>query len=103
MDYLAGGDDCLPQPGSIPEEPDVSSSTTKLAFCELLLEHVGKGMCDEVACGSCPLVVSEFKDVETAWLCTVCAKEGAEYLPYYGDGDCQICGWNSCVLSLVRI
>ena len=88
--------------GEVPTDLPHGEETSNLAFCPLLVKYVGKGMCGNVDCGRCELPALEYEDIETRHLCTVCAKE-AFVLPYYGDGECDWCGFESSILMLCQV
>lgn len=59
-------------------------------------------MCGNVDCGRCDLPQEEYADIVIVWLCTVCSDD-AHVLPYYGDGECSWCGFESSILMLCGI
>lgn len=75
------------------------TEAANLAFCPLLLKYEDKGMCGSVNCRECELPYLEYENVDFAWLCTVCAR-GTRALPYFGGGECEICGLEFCVLGM---
>jgi hypothetical protein len=65
-----------------------------LAYCPL----AGKS-CSNVECESCSLIEDRFPG--GFWVCTVCA-EGFTILPFHGNGNCAVCGFESGVLMLTE-
>jgi len=78
----------------------VPGQPAKLAFCPLLLKYRGKGYCSDTNCIECSYPYEEFGE-DMMFLCSVCV-EDMKVLPYWGEGECDICGWESCVLMMVK-
>jgi len=76
----------VPTKGKEVDEP------VNTAYCPLLL-----GRCSNVACSECALIPDSYED--HVWVCTTCT-EGFTILPYWGTGECAVCGYKSIVLML---
>lgn len=79
----------------VPEDRGDAAEPSKLAYCPLLERR-----CGDVDCGRCALIEEEF-GADILWVCTTCTTD-LEILPFWGDGECGICGFESCVLMLSR-
>ena len=73
----------------------------KVAFCHLLQDHNGTGMCGDADCGRCEILndVLEDRQPDHSWLCSNCVQL-REPQPYWTDGVCPGCGEYSIVLIL---
>lgn len=90
------------EPQRVPETVRAVDEPVKLAYCPLLAAHSDRSLCSVVDCRRCAFPRLEFEDIDTAWLCTKCA-ERARALPYWGDGKCEGCGYESSVLILCEV
>ena len=87
-------------PTSLPE----SQEEGREAFCPLLFAATkgGRGICGDVQCGSCDYLRLFIGQKEVLWLCSSCSP-GARSLPFWKDGNCEACGYESVVLGLCQI
>ena len=94
-------------PGEVGEET--------LAFCPLLKRatkylkarlppgrYSRGGMCGDVNCGGCPVLLAELEErsPDYTWVCSTCTT-GFHVEPYWTGGACTACGRESPVLMLV--
>ena len=79
-------------PPSVPTEKKEVGEQVNSAYCPLL-----SGRCSSVACSSCDLIADSYPD--RLWVCSTCT-DNLIILPYWGDGECEICGYKSPVLML---
>lgn len=79
-------------PPELPTEGKKAHDPIHLAYCPL-----AEKSCSNVQCEACSLVDEAFPG--GLWVCSVCA-EGLRILPYYGNGSCELCGFESGVLLL---
>ena len=96
------GWDSQPSPTLPTEAPD-SQQAVKLAFCPLLFLAEGVGLCGDVCCRTCAHLENTFADKATAWLCTKCSEAATVSHPFWSDGHCDACGYESSVLVLVEL
>lgn len=78
---------------------DGRTTTSKLAYCPII-----KRYCGDVDCGRCPTLQQLLLEVmpEHLWVCTVCVPEMSRVEPFWHDGPCELCGFESCVLMLAQ-
>jgi len=59
------------------------------------------GMCGDVNCGRCPVLLADLEErsPDYAWVCSSCT-DGFYIEPYWTDGACVACGFQSSVLML---
>jgi len=77
---------------SIPTEAKKRDEPIHTAYCPL-----AESLCSDVACETCSLIDNKFGDY--LWVCSTCT-EGLIVQPYYGNGTCELCGYESGVLML---
>ena len=87
-----------PTPQTI-EGADGRTTTSKLAYCPIITRY-----CGDVDCGRCEHLAVRLQDTMPGhlWVCTVCAKTMSLIDFYWADGECDICGFESCVLMLAE-
>lgn len=83
----------------VPTALPKGAETSNLAFCPLLLKYADKGLCGKVDCRNCEFPYLEYGDVSFQWLCSSCGT-GLRALPYFGDGECEGCGLDFCILTM---
>lgn len=78
------------------------TTPSRLTFCDLLYEAIGRRSCGDVDCGRCTYLLDhlESEHPDYCWVCSTCT-EGFSLLPYWADGRCDSCGFPSSVLMLV--
>lgn len=59
-------------------------------------------MCGDVDCKECVLPKQEYRHLHTIWVCSVCLETAKAY-PYWGSGECEICGTRSSILTLCEV
>jgi hypothetical protein len=83
-----------------PLEVDVSdgrTATSKLAYCPVI-----ERSCGHVDCGNCPALREVLWETmpDFCWVCTECRPLMRHIDPFWADGSCDVCGFESCVLAL---
>ena len=95
-------------------DPTLPGEGALFAFCPLLEKSTRSvrarlpagrynrgGMCGDIDCGKCPLLLQELEDraPDYVWVCSTCTW-GFKVQPYWKDGECDACGTPSSVLML---
>jgi len=95
-------------------DPTLPSGAGLLVFCPLLKRctksagaHLPPGrynrggMCGDVDCGRCSVLREELegRQPDYVWVCSRCT-DGFAIEPYWADGKCDACGFESSVLML---
>jgi hypothetical protein len=92
----------LEEPGELRVAPDESSEAKLVtAYCPVLRTSTGYGQCRDVDCGRCPHLYDMLTDEhpDYTWVCSNCT-DGLKMLPFWADGSCESCGYESAVLML---
>ncbi len=86
-----------------PQEPRVDvdgrTTTSSLAYCPIIQRS-----CGDVDCGRCEHLDEVIQELmpNYVWACAVCADQVTYVDRYWADGECGLCGFESCVLVLAK-
>ena len=78
---------------------DGRMTTSKLAYCPVI-----RRMCGDVDCGRCDHLQERLQDTmpKHLWVCSKCARKVSFVDGFWADGECDLCGFESCVLVLAE-
>ena len=93
-----GGADFAP-PQKLRVEVDGRTTTSKLAYCPITARY-----CGDVDCGRCESLSQILMETMPGylWVCTVCTTDASFVEPFWHDGECELCGFESSVLMLIQ-
>ena len=71
------------------------------AYCPVRHRYEDVKMCESVDCGRCQLLEKELEEraPDHTWVCSRCTA-GLKMQPFWKDGACEACGYESPVLML---
>ena len=90
-----------PPPPLVVDPTLPSEDVPQPVYCPVRHQHEDVKMCGHVDCGRCELLARELLDrtSDHTWVCSTCT-DGLRVLPYWKDGECEACGYESPVLML---
>ena len=93
----------LQEPEDLRLDPSSELSQDYLApcYCPILawFSRGDRRRCGDVDCGRCPHLEEYYGEDDFIWVCSTCTKS-LEIHPYWADGACAICGFESSILLL---
>lgn len=87
----------LRPPPELEVDPTAEGASANASYCPVRSWHADERMCADVRCGECRFLRTEVP--EQTWVCSSCTA-GLLSLPYWKEGECDVCGEESIVLRL---